>query len=48
MSCASYWKIHEYHRLSVKAALTRYKASENRKRNVINAYAQFLKLNGKT
>lgn len=33
---------------STKAALTRYKASESRKRNVINAYTQFLKLKGKT
>jgi len=33
---------------STKAALARYKASENRKRNVINAYTQFLKLNGLT
>ena len=28
-----------------KAALARYEASPNRKRNVINAYTQFLKLN---
>ena len=33
---------------TAKAALTRYKASANRKRNVINAYTQFLKLNGMT
>jgi integrase len=33
---------------SVKLALTKYKASQNRKRNVINAYTQFLKLNGMT
>jgi len=33
---------------SVKVALLRYKASQNRKRNVINAYSQFLKLNGIT
>jgi integrase len=31
---------------SVKVALTKYKASPNRKRNVINSYTQFLKLNG--
>jgi integrase len=33
---------------SVKVALTKYRASQNRKRNVINAYTQFLKLNGMT
>jgi hypothetical protein len=33
---------------STKAALARYNASENRKRNVINASTQFLKLSGMT
>ena len=33
---------------TVKMALAKYKASENRKRNVINAYTQFLKMQGLT